>query len=107
MRKLFSIICVLFVVVTFGCSSVASDVTTEATEFTEISAPAEIPDNMALVATSYICIIDDNPVITPVFENTDDSAYYFYYRNSFTKITDGNGNPLDFDTIDTYYSGGE
>ena len=105
MRKLFSIICVLFVSF-FGCSSVTSDVTTEATEFTEISAPAEIPDNMTLVATS-MCIIDDEPVVTPVFENTDDSAYYFYYRNSFTKITDGNGNPLDFDTIDTYYSGGE
>lgn len=103
MKKLFATVLVLFIALSCGCAS-SSTPKVEAAEFEEISVPADIPSKYHQVATSYRCIIDDNAVITPVFENTDDNCYYFYYNNSFTRITDGDGNPLDFDTIDTYFS---
>lgn len=107
MKKLFTIICVLFIAVAFGCTPITSDVKTEAIEYTTITPPDSVPAEFVEVDTNYRCIIDDNPLILPVFQNADDSCYYFYYRNNFTKITDINGTPLNFDTIDTYYSSEE
>jgi hypothetical protein len=106
MKKLFATVVVLFIALSCGCTS-NSTAKVEAVEFEEISAPADIPSNYQQVATSYRCIVDDNAVIAPVFESTDDNCFYFYFNNSFTKITDIDGNPLDFDTIDTYFSPAE
>lgn len=104
MKKLLAFVCVLFIGLSFGCANITSNIETDATEFQKISGPKEIPSDMEQVNISYKCIIDDNPIIAPLFYNTDNNCYYFYFENNFVKITDTDGNPLDFETIDAYSS---